>query len=144
MTEEKYNSLIEEIVNFIKDEDIDSVANFLNDLKFDVLEGVYEKDNDIQVVKRGVKIEPFSKEKLSENLSKASDYISDEMEGDVLDIEQVLVIVEGIVEMIKSDGKKVVSSDEIVKYTQKYLEENGYGAALDGYTRLNDRRKKNI
>ena len=43
--------------------------------------------------------------------------------------------------MLFRSGKKVVSSDEIVDYTKKYLSENGYNAALEGYSKVNDRKK---
>lgn len=144
MNKERYKVLVREIAQFIKLQDIEDVANLLNDLKFDVLATLYENDNDIRVVKRGVKIEPFSKVKLAENLAISSDYISDESVGEALDTEDILKIVDGIVDRMKSDGKKAVSSDEIVEYTKAYLEEKGYELALDGYKHINTREDRRL
>lgn len=141
MANERYAILVREITQYIKYNNIEDPASLLNDLKFDVLETLYETDTSLRVVKRGIKIEPFSKEKLSENLAISSDNVSDEMIAEVLDTDQILEIVDGVVNSIESTGKKVVSSDEIVDYTKKYLSENGYNAALEGYSKVNDRKK---
>lgn len=144
MNKERYKVLVREIAQFIKLQDIEDVASLLNDLKFDVLATLYENDNDIRVVKRGVKIEPFSKDKLAENLAISSDYVSDEAIGDALDTDDIINIVDGIVDRMKTDGKKAVSSDEIVSYTKAYLEDRGYDLVLDGYKHINTRGDRRL
>lgn len=144
MNKERYKVLVREIAQFIKLQDIEDVASLLNDLKFDVLATLYENDNDIRVVKRGVKIEPFSKDKLAENLAISSDYVSDEAIGDALDTDDIINIVDGIVDRMKTDGKKAVSSDEIVSYTKAYLEDRGYDLVLDGYKHINTREDRRL
>lgn len=141
MASERYNILVREITQYIRFNNIEDPSNLLNDMKFDVLETLYETETHLQVVKRGLKIEPFSKEKLSENLAISSDDVSDELVAEVLDTDQILEIVDGVVSAIEKTGRKVVSSDEIVEYTEEYLMANGYEIALEGYSKVNDRKK---
>lgn len=142
MDKEKYDNLVVEIIQYIKDENIENIAYFLNDLKFDVLDSYYDTGDDLQVVRRGIRIEPFSKQTLSENLAKSSDRVSDDTVGDLLDTEDIIKIVDAVVEKIKEDGKKAVSSDEIVEYTSLYLEDNGYDKALEAYEIANKREDR--
>lgn len=139
MFTERYNILVREIVQYAKLQEVENIGEFLNDLKFDVLNLLYESSADLQVVKRGFKVEPFSKEKLSENLAFSSDSVSDERIADVLDTEDILAIVDDIVDLIKSEGKVLVSSDEIVSYTKAYLKDKGYELALKGYSNFNNK-----
>lgn len=139
MSTERYNILVREIVQYAKLQEVENIGEFLNDLKFDVLNLLYESSTDLQVVKRGFKVEPFSKEKLSENLAFSSDSVSDERIADVLDTEDILSIVDDIVDLIKKEGKVLVSSDEIVSFTKAYLKDNGYKLALEGYSNFNNK-----
>lgn len=139
MSTERYNILVREIVQYAKLQEVENIGEFLNDLKFDVLNLLYESSTDLQVVKRGFKVEPFSKEKLSENLAFSSDSVSDERIADVLDTEDILSIVDDIVDLIKKEGKVLVSSDEIVSFTKAYLKDNGYELALEGYSNFNNK-----
>lgn len=142
MSGNRYDILVREIVQFIKYSGVEDTSQVLNDLKFDVLELLYESETELKVLKRGLKIEPFSKEKLAENLSISSDYISDDEVGDILSTEEIIEIVDGIVDAIEKTGRKAISSDDIVCFTADYLRDNGYEVALEGYMRVNDRRKK--
>ncbi|MDO5690011.1 MAG: ATP cone domain-containing protein [Tissierellia bacterium] len=136
MNDNAYEKLVREVADFLNKEGIPDtrIMSFLEKMRMDILNERVKDSDSLFVLKRKGWIEEFNEEKLSANLATASDNIKQSLTDSELQM-----IIKGLKDKIRTDGKKVVPSGDILSYVEEILSDLGYERIREYYRIFNGR-----
>ena len=124
------NDLTKILFDYFKDNDIDpnKVANMIEDAKINVLDEMFGEEEGEWVLKKLGSVESFDKEKIFHSIAQTSDSAEAKM-----NTSDVNIIVEDVLNKMKSIKRNVYPTKEIRGYVEEALKEEGYKKVLEAY-----------